>query len=122
MSENTKEKDFFTSIGRKHPDEEDKYYEVNPDVLEKALNILRIFTMKSKLDFYGFSLVPHKSDAILNLRVSHFDVDDLAENFYKTFQCASSITFIPGEEFMQVKIRISDFYTILTDEDMGLTF
>lgn len=121
MSDKVKN-NFFESIGRLPPEEDEFVYQINPDVLDKALRIIKTFALKSDYDFYGASIVPYKSSAVLNLRVSNFDTDNLSSDFYDLIKCASGITLIPGTDFMTIKICVDDFYNKLTDEDMSIVF
>lgn len=111
-------KDIFKTMGRPSPEEDEYVYQINPDIFDKALKIIRVFAMNSEYDFYGASISPYQNGIILNLRISHIDSTVFTDNFLTIFKCVSGITVVPGEYYMTVKLHIKNFYYTLTDDDM----
>lgn len=114
----TDNRNVFKTMCRPLPDDDEFVYQINPNMLDKALAVVKTLAMNSDYDFYGASITPYKDGVILNLRISHFDSTIFTDKFFEAFKCVSGITVVPDEYYMTVKLHIKNFYYKLTDDDI----
>lgn len=107
---------FFEKIKRPHPYDDNKSYEVDFKKAEYVFNLLKCFMEGAGYGFYGFSLTPRNTNAILTVRLDNFGAPENS-NFQKLLAQAKTVRIKPLDEHFLFQLEIADFYKTLSDQD-----